>query len=33
MKKAILHGTGMIKRFEETEVLHGIDIYMQVILR
>lgn len=26
MKKAILHGTGMIKRFEETEVLHGIDI-------
>lgn len=26
MKEAILHGTGMIKRFEETEVLHGIDI-------
>lgn len=26
MKKAILHGIGMIKRFEETEVLHGIDI-------
>lgn len=26
MKKTILHGTGMIKRFEKTEVLHGIDI-------
>ena len=26
MKKAILHGTGMIKKFEETEVLHGIDM-------
>ncbi|MDE6212800.1 MAG: ATP-binding cassette domain-containing protein, partial [Lachnospiraceae bacterium] len=26
MKKTILHGVGMIKRFEETEVLHGIDI-------
>lgn len=26
MKEVILHGMGMIKRFEETEVLHGIDI-------
>lgn len=32
IKKPVLHGTGMVERFEKQEALHGIDVYTEIFI-